>query len=214
MASKDGKTPKPRVNWITVEQEYVTGYVDAGGELYYPSLQDLATRYDLEKNTVAKHSMAKNWVKKRSDYQDLIRKKVTEQKAVDYASEIAQFSKDMFNIAKGLKQSIANKVFDIRKDHTGKVVRVQYNENLNTLEMRRLAEVSIMVQNIQKNTVDDIHVKKDKTSLDDLVEIINDIRVQYVGEEPQPKAQEDPYGKPEIHPGDYYIEGDTVVPHV
>ena len=214
MATKDGVTAKPKVNWIKIEQEYVTGYTDDGGELFYPSLQDLANRYSLERNTVAKHSMSKNWVQKRADYQDLIRKKVTEQKAVDYASEITQFSKDMFNIAKGLKQSIANKVFDIKKDHSGKVVRVQYNENLNTLEMRRLAEVSIMVQNIQKNTVDDIHVRKDRTSLDDLVDIISDIRTQYVKDEPQAPEQVDPYSKPEIHPGDYYIEGSDGVPHV
>jgi len=181
MADGEEKSSKrPKINWMQVEQDYVTGYTDKKtGELYFPSLSDLAGRYGVEKNTIAKHSMKKLWVNKRSEYQELIKKKTTEAKAVDYASEVFQFSKDMFNVAKALKSAITAKVFTITKDSAGKVVRVKPNENLNSLELRRIAEVSIMVQTIQKNTMDDINVRKERTSLDDLVDILGEMRAEH-----------------------------------
>lgn len=207
MAKKEKEAPvekrRSKTNWVQVEQEYVTGYALKNGELYYPSLADLAVRYGIERNTVAKHSMKKDWVNKRNEYQELIKKKAMEKKAVDYATEIVQFSKDMFHISKALKQVIMSKVFQTKKDPSGKIIMTGFNDTLNTLEMRRLAEVSIMVQTIQKNTVDDINTRKERTSLDDLVEIIADIRKQYVPESEliDEKTSSDLDG--ELHPEDF-----------
>ncbi len=201
-SGKRGKT-----NWIQAEQDYVTGFALKDGSLYYPSLSEIADRYGVEKNTAAKHSMAKDWVKKREEYQDLIRKKAMEKKAVDYASEIVQFSKDMFHISKALKQVIMSKVFNTKKDPSGKIIMTGFNDSLNSLEMRRLAEVSIMVQTIQKNTVEDINTRKERTSIDDLVDIIKDIRSQYVEDSPEENEKSSDIDG-ELHPEDFIIEDD------
>ena len=126
---------KEKINWEIIRQDYIQGYKKEG-KLYYPSMRDLAIKYNISASGLMGRASKKEWAAKRKIYQSKIRANIEQKSIENFSDEASKFDLECFtgarDIIKITKENIEN--FKKRKE----ILKSQEIKNLKSLTEIRL----------------------------------------------------------------------------
>jgi len=126
---------KKKINWEIVRQDYIQGYKKEG-KLYYPSMRDLAGKYNISASGLMGRASKKEWVAKRKIYQSKIRANIEQKSIENYSDEASKFDIECFVGARDIIGITKSSIEDF-KEKT-KILNHQEIKNLKGLTEIRL----------------------------------------------------------------------------
>lgn len=148
------------INWDEIKRAYIYGIKDKKtGGVTYPAYRDLEKMFNVSLRSVARKAKEGNWIVEKEMVQNRINKQINKKKEEIMVDENITFSKDCFNISKGLLKILGNKLIDKENN--------KLNEKLPTIEARRIMETVQMIQNVGIKALEG--TSDNKSAIDELV---------------------------------------------
>lgn len=98
------------MNWLSLEREYVEGIRDKGEYPIFPSISDLAAKYDVPARTISYHCQTDNWTKKRTEFLATLEKQNKEKHIKSFTDESIKFDNKCYKMAMSGIQDIEDKI--------------------------------------------------------------------------------------------------------
>lgn len=99
------KVPSPKKptkhDWPKISLDYIEGTISAEGERIYPTLEDIASKYNIRQGMVRKHAAKEHWRDKRGTFQEELAEKEHQIRLARRAREELIFHDNCLKLAKG-----------------------------------------------------------------------------------------------------------------
>ena len=130
---------KNKINWEIIRQDYIQGYKKEG-KLFYPSMRDLAAKYNISASGLMGRASKKEWVAKRKIYQSKIRANVEQKSIENFSDEASKFDIECFVGARNIIEITKASIEDFKNK----------KEALKSQEIKNLKSLSEIRLNAQK----------------------------------------------------------------
>jgi len=152
-----------KINWNEVSSLYIEGEISPSGERVYPTLEEVAKKYNVRPGTVRTHAAAEHWRDKRATFQHDLEEKARQLRLEKRAKEELDFHENCYQISKGgifhladhlqamldeFAEWKANPYDEVTKD--GKTVRVKRRAPLDKATISMLEAISRTLEKLQK----------------------------------------------------------------
>jgi tryptophanyl-tRNA synthetase len=128
-----------KINWEIIRRDYIQGYKKEG-KLYYPSMRDLATKYNISASGLMGKASKNEWAAKRKIYQSKIRANIEQKSIENFSDEASKFDLECFTGARDIIKITKKNIEDFKKR----------KETLNRQEIKNLKSLSEIRLNAQK----------------------------------------------------------------
>lgn len=88
-----------KYNWLAIAKEYIEGYRIKHDEVHWPTILELAQKYNINEKLVGKHCTKEQWRRKRDEFQAEVERIALEKAAKKRARDIEEFKDDCYKAA-------------------------------------------------------------------------------------------------------------------
>jgi hypothetical protein len=149
-----------KYNWDVIRKEYVYGF-KKGNKIYHPTYNDLAERWGLSVNSVAKKGSEENWAKQRHDAMKAESRKIMKIRERELIDEALNGEKQEMQIVKLFRSIVYSKLVVRELDEEGNV-KVTPNLDMDILELGKLAKIFETMHYIRDNITKTVFLEYDK----------------------------------------------------
>jgi hypothetical protein len=91
----------PKYNWELISSDYIEGLILPSKERIYPTLEEVANKYNIRPKTVREHAGKEHWRDKRTAFQHELEETARQLRLNKRAQEEAEFHENCLKISKG-----------------------------------------------------------------------------------------------------------------
>jgi hypothetical protein len=91
--------PQKKHNWLKISKEYIEGHKLENGDIAYPTLEELSTKYNIHHSIVRKHSTNEHWRDKRATFEEGVVEAARKASIKKRAKDVEVFNDDCYSIS-------------------------------------------------------------------------------------------------------------------